>query len=83
VRNALTEQLARERAAEFARAAEAARVRRGGVEARPAGLIATVRMLLARRRSAAARAGERQPARRAASLPTRVRGAGLEPAPPD
>ena len=49
MRNALIEQLARERVADLARAADAARMRRGEPHARRDGLLASVRALLARR----------------------------------
>jgi hypothetical protein len=59
MRNALIEELARQRAADLARAADDARAARGGPDRRREGLISSVRALLVRRRRDAQAAGER------------------------
>ena len=59
MRNALFEELARQRAADLARAAEDARGARGGSDSRREGLVSSVRALLVRRRRDARAAAER------------------------
>jgi hypothetical protein len=83
MRNALIEQLARDRAAELTRAAEAARAARGDVGVRSGGLFASVRTLLARRRSAAESSTRQQPANESTPAPKARHHAGLETVRPD